>query len=72
MRAEFHTTLCALYSLLMLFNIEVLKHFQERGGGGGGKLVFGVRGNPRAPPLNETLVCVDSSVFCGFFFFLAG
>ena len=32
-------------------------------GGGEDKLVIGVRGNPRLPPLNETLVCVDSTVF---------
>ena len=32
------------------------------GGGGGNKLDFGVRENPRASPINETLVCVDSTV----------
>ena len=31
-------------------------------GVGGGKLVFVVMGNPRAFPLNETLVSVDSPV----------
>ena len=31
-------------------------------GGGGGKLDFGVRENPRVSPINETLVCVDSTV----------
>ena len=50
---------------------------KERGGGGGGdELVIGVRGNPRAFLINETLVCVDSPIFkifllLFFFFWLA-
>ena len=30
----------------------------------GGELVFGVMGNPRASPLNETMVRVDYPFFC--------
>ncbi len=74
MCVEFLTTLCALYSFINTLYIELLRNrniFKGGGGGGGGnKLVFGVRGNPRAS-LNETRVCVDSPVFFCVFILLA-
>ena len=57
---EFLNFVCTIFlPLLMLFNIEL----SFSGGGGGDKLVFGVRGNLRLSPLNETLGCMDSPVF---------
>ena len=64
-----------ILGLLVVMEVHTAKlsfiWFGGGGGGGGGrerdKLVLGVRGNPRASPIKENLVCVDSPVvvvFC--------